>query len=231
MPKEKKTSEQKQNEKAGAKKPKSAVEKARMLEEKAKKKDAKQQEQKPEQKKEKEQEQKQAQAEDTESTCVEELEGELHEVESKRKTKDDEKPEYRCLEHRGNPMEMTPHELGVFGEALAYDYLMDRGWDVLETNWTCPAGEADLIAMTDDGILVFAEVKTRKARLHCIPELAVDKKKKKKYEKISQFYIQEKYPKRDPDSIDIRFDIIAIYAATENEGHLRHIQNAYGLDF
>ena len=61
-----------------------------------------------------------------------------------------------------NQPNMHNKRLGRLGEDVAARYLVSRGYEIIARNWTCQAGEADIIARDDD-ILVFAEVKTRKA--------------------------------------------------------------------
>ena len=51
-------------------------------------------------------------------------------------------------------------ELGKKGEDAATKFLLRRGYKIVERNWRCPAGEADIIAF-DGSTLVFVEVKTR----------------------------------------------------------------------
>ena len=53
-----------------------------------------------------------------------------------------------------------PKTLGAYGEDLACELLKRNDYIILERNWSCAAGEADIIAL-DDGCLVFVEVKTR----------------------------------------------------------------------
>lgn len=58
--------------------------------------------------------------------------------------------------------------VGVFGEQLAHDRLVEQGWRVLQRNWRsrsrdCP-GELDLVALDPDGVLVVVEVRTRRGR-------------------------------------------------------------------
>ena len=55
-----------------------------------------------------------------------------------------------------------PKTLGAYGEDLACELLKRNDYIILERNWSCAAGEADIIAL-DDGCLVFVEVKTRAA--------------------------------------------------------------------
>ncbi|KUF06232.1 YraN family protein [Leucobacter sp. G161] len=50
--------------------------------------------------------------------------------------------------------------LGARGELIAAQYLIDRGFRIVERNWRCRYGELDLI-MRDGSTLVAIEVKTR----------------------------------------------------------------------
>ncbi|MGJ7441476.1 YraN family protein [Aquipuribacter sp. MA13-6] len=56
--------------------------------------------------------------------------------------------------------------VGVYGEQLVHDRLVEEGWLVLDRNWRsadrdCP-GELDLVAVDPDGVLVVVEVRTRR---------------------------------------------------------------------
>lgn len=50
--------------------------------------------------------------------------------------------------------------LGQKGEEAAARYLEERGCRLLSRNYTCAAGEIDLIAL-DKGVIVFVEVRSR----------------------------------------------------------------------
>ncbi|MBR2521892.1 MAG: YraN family protein [Coriobacteriales bacterium] len=115
-------------------------------------------------------------------------------------------------------------ELGAKGEEAARYYLERRGCEILEQNWQCPFGEADLIAM-DDGVLVFVEVKTRSCDAHGLPEEAVDAKKRRRYEMIALAYLKES----DFDSLQVRFDVISITMMGLRKAFLRHHINAFGV--
>lgn len=128
--------------------------------------------------------------------------------------------------------ELTPQELGALGEDIAAGYLVRHGYDILERNWTCPGGEADIIALDsshdDKDTVVLLEVKTRLAlgeTSESIPELAVDFSKQRRYRQIALMYMV-----RHPEVNSIRFDVIAVNVVGEGASKLRHLFNAYCLD-
>jgi len=134
----------------------------------------------------------------------------------------------RDEEEAGTDRETTSHNrtLGIRGEDAAARYLEKMGFEILERNWTCRFGEADIIAREDDDV-VFVEVKTRYGIEKGIPEDAVDRKKRDRYEKIAASYLGEH------DYVDcyVRFDVIGILVIEEGEGRgralLRHHRSAF----
>lgn len=115
-------------------------------------------------------------------------------------------------------------ELGRRGEAAAAHYLDLRGYEILDRNWTCPAGEADIVAR-DGEYIVFCEVKTRRGVDKGFPCEAVTAKKRHKYELIAAWYL------KDYDELDIpvRFDIVDILVVASDRAMIRHIVNAFGV--
>ena len=113
-------------------------------------------------------------------------------------------------------------ELGRKGEEAAARYLMRRGYDILARNWTCFAGEADIIAKDEDW-LVFVEVKTRRNVDRGFPSEAVDAKKRERYERIALAYAQEHAQSEMP----VRFDIVSIVAIGDDKAMIRHHINAF----
>lgn len=112
--------------------------------------------------------------------------------------------------------------LGMKGEEAAARYLERRGYEILERNWMCPAGEADIIAF-DGETLTFVEVKTRGCLICGVPEEAVTPAKRKRYENIAAHYIRD-FPYTD---IPVRFDVIGLQV-NGNNALLRHHINAFG---
>lgn len=116
-------------------------------------------------------------------------------------------------------------ELGRRGEDAAARYLERKGFEILERNWTCAYGEADIIAQSED-TLVFVEVKTRSNTDKGLPEEAVDKKKRKRYEMIAASFL-ETY---DAVDIAVRFDVVAILVVGGDRALLRHHISAFTAD-
>lgn len=118
---------------------------------------------------------------------------------------------------------MHNKELGERGERAAVNYLFNKGYDILDTNWKCKVGEVDIVAMCE-GTLVFVEVKTRTNVSVGLPEDAVGPKKRKKYECIAAMYLQ------DHDYVDmgVRFDVVGILVINKKRALIRHHTNAFG---
>ena len=120
-------------------------------------------------------------------------------------------------------LNLSPKELGKVGERAAVMFLERKGWEILEMNWCCFAGEADIIAVDDD-TLCFIEVKTRSGANKGFPEEAVDAKKRDRYEKIAACYLQD----CDFNFSHVRFDIISIMVLSPMKAFLRLHTNAFG---
>ncbi len=95
--------------------------------------------------------------------------------------------------------------LGRQGEAAAREYLSRRGIRILVENFTCAAGEVDLIGR-EKGVLVFIEVKTRTSDAFGPPHLAVHRRKQRQIVRAAQWYLAEQ---RTPDAPS-RFDVLAV---------------------
>ena len=120
---------------------------------------------------------------------------------------------------------LTPHELGRRGERAARHFLERRGHEILDINWTCFAGEVDIVSLDDDD-LCFIEVKTRRGPASGFPEEAVTSRKRARYEKIAACYLKE----HDFGDVRVRFDVISIMVIGENRAFLRMHTNAFGAE-
>jgi putative endonuclease len=111
-------------------------------------------------------------------------------------------------------------KLGKFGEQIAANYLQNKGYQILETNYYTRDGEIDLICQKDK-ILIFVEVKTRTNRAFGWPEEAVTDDKVEKLANTASHYLQEK--EIDPEW---QIDIISIVINKKaKSAGLKHFQN------
>lgn len=128
----------------------------------------------------------------------------------------------RCAD-KGAKRGKRNKELGRRGEEAAARFLYRRGYDILERNWACPFGEADIIARDSDDSLVFVEVKTRSDCEKGFPSEAVNAAKRDKYEKIALAYLKG----CDICDVCVRFDVIAIVVMTADRALVRHHIGAF----
>jgi len=116
---------------------------------------------------------------------------------------------------------MAEHnETGKKGEELAVNWLKDKGFEVLETNWRFKNLEADIIAIKQD-CLIIVEVKTRQSNYFGEPETFVNKQKQKNLIKTANEYIE-----RNQLNVEVRFDIISIIVGKQKH-QINHIEDVF----
>mgnify|MGYP004715069709 CR=1 FL=1 len=127
---------------------------------------------------------------------------------------------------KGSSRQKNMHnkDLGRKGEEAAARFLVRRGYDIIERNWTCIAGEADIIALDED-TLVFVEVKTRSSAANGLPGEAITKEKRTRYEKIACLYLEHSEVSDAP----VRFDVISITLIGPDRAFVRHHIAAFGV--
>lgn len=111
-------------------------------------------------------------------------------------------------------------ELGKAGEQLAADYLISKGFAILERNWHFSHKEIDILARERDELVV-VEVKSRTAPVLELPEQAVDKQKRWFLVSAANAYV-----KRYRIGLDVRFDIINV-VFQRGIPEIEHIRNAF----
>lgn len=112
------------------------------------------------------------------------------------------------------------YELGKTGEQLAVNYLISKGYKIVERNWRFQKAEIDIIARKAE-TLIAVEVKTRSTKDFGNPQDFVNPKKIKLMVLAMNEYILHK----DLD-IELRFDIIAI-TKDESNFDIEHFKNAF----
>ena len=118
-------------------------------------------------------------------------------------------------------------DLGKRGEDAAAKFLERHGYEIIARNWTCPTGEADIIARDGDAI-VFVEVKTRSNTEKGLPEEAITLAKRKRYEKIAVAFLKG-FDLEDDDDVQVRFDVVSIVVVSLDRAFIRHHINAFGV--
>ena len=112
--------------------------------------------------------------------------------------------------------------LGAKGEALASDYLVSRGFQVIARNWHCRYGELDLI-MRDDDTIVAVEVKTRRGLGYGSPLEAITARKAARLWRL----LLEWRRTNDLRGIKLRVDAVGIVLPSDGSApdiqHLRAI--------
>lgn len=113
------------------------------------------------------------------------------------------------------------NEIGSMGERIAVDFLLEKNYQILDTNWVCGHKEVDIIAKDGDTI-VFVEVKTRKSNYLVEPEATVDA-----YKRRHLIWAANSYVNRFQYDNDVRFDIISIVIYNNDEKRIEHIEDAF----
>ena len=86
---------------------------------------------------------------------------------------------------------MVRKQIGIRGEALAVAYLENNNYKIIEQNWRCRWGEIDIIARANS-VLVFCEVKTRRAESTEVALVNITENKARKMIVAAQHYLHEK---------------------------------------
>lgn len=113
-------------------------------------------------------------------------------------------------------------ELAERGQEAAARYLYKRGYEILEQNWKCKAGEIDIIARDDERI-VFVDVKTRQANSKLeIEDDKITSAIRKRFERMALNYLTE----TEIYNVSVCYDVIAITVLESDRALIRHHINA-----
>jgi putative endonuclease len=113
--------------------------------------------------------------------------------------------------------------LGTFGEDMAKDSLEKEGYRILERNFSCKAGELDIIAMEGDTI-AFIEVKCRTGTGYGNPSEAVSYYKQNRIVKSALFFMT----KHKIFDYMCRFDVVEVLTdGTKECTTINLIKNAF----
>ena len=94
---------------------------------------------------------------------------------------------------------------GAVAERDAAQLLIAAGYQIVERNYRCKAGELDIIAR-DDGVLVFVEVRSRSDDEHGHAAEMVRRRKQRRVIRVARCYLAVAAPEFER----CRFDVVAI---------------------
>jgi putative endonuclease len=109
---------------------------------------------------------------------------------------------------------------GTEGEQAAADFLVAKGFEIVQRNYRHKRSEIDLIVKRDNW-LIFVEVKLRSSVTFGHPEEFVDLKKERKILEGAAHYLHES----NWDG-NVRYDIVAINS-NQREIEILHIEDAF----
>ena len=120
-------------------------------------------------------------------------------------------------------------ETGKLGEDLAYEYLVNNRFTIIERNFRKPWGELDIIAKENNGTLVFIEVKTMRkygnnsAIAELQPEDNLTSAKLIKLKRTASLYAGF-HPELIDDKKGWRIDLLAI-TLQDDSTDIKHFEN------
>lgn len=119
--------------------------------------------------------------------------------------------------------------VGLFGEQLVHDRLVEQGWTVLERNWRsddrdCP-GELDLVAVDPDQVLVVVEVRTRRGeRCGTALESVTPAKLRRLRRLFGVWWSQQPPRERVRHAGGARIDVVAVQLQQRGPCRLTHVR-------
>jgi len=118
---------------------------------------------------------------------------------------------------------MRRRDTGILGERLAAEFLRERGYQVLETNYRCPEGEIDIVTHCGDS-LVFVEVRTKRSKQFGTPEESITPVKKERMRLAATRYREA----HDDLPEQWRIDVVVVELSRGKLTRIELIENAVG---
>ena len=112
---------------------------------------------------------------------------------------------------------MHTRGIGAKYEEAAAEYLVEKGYTIVQRNAATPYGEVDIVAM-EGSVLVFCEVKYRSSAKHGTPLEAVDVRKQRRISRAALYFLAQR-----EEETACRFDVIGV----ERDGGVTHVENAF----
>jgi len=114
------------------------------------------------------------------------------------------------------------HALGKSAEDAAAAFLERAGLEVVARNVRFTLGEIDLVCRDRD-VVVFVEVKCRRADWGDAPSAAVSWRKQRRLTRLAQLYLKS----RGHRDARCRFDVLAVAVQGDGAHQIRHLRGAF----
>lgn len=113
--------------------------------------------------------------------------------------------------------------LGDRGEAAVAQYLREKGYTLLASQWRCRFGELDIVARDRKGVICFVEVKLRRETAIGLPREFVDSRKQARLRSAASSWLDI----HDVDSV-ARFDVAEVYTDEKDRViRVEYLENAF----
>lgn len=116
------------------------------------------------------------------------------------------------------------HQFGRASEMQAEQFLLAKGYRILDRNVRTSLGELDLVA-EDHGVVVFVEVKSRATEAFGGARLAVDHRKRVKLTKLAAQYLAQRHWSEKI----CRFDVVLVQGTPSAHARIEHLPNAFDV--
>lgn len=113
--------------------------------------------------------------------------------------------------------------LGRWGEKRCQRFLKRKGLKTLTRNFSCNAGEIDLIMVAPDRTIVFVEVRTRADETFGSAESSITSAKKARLIRTARYFLTT----HDIDNRPFRFDVVIIVLGPKGTPQIRYYKNAF----
>jgi putative endonuclease len=114
------------------------------------------------------------------------------------------------------------HDLGVAGEEVAAGWLQRAGFQILARNYRCASGEVDIVA-TEQGEVVFVEVRTRRTGALVGPAESVTWRKQQRILRAAERYLQVHALGERPWRVDVVAVEVDRAGRVQQVEHLRSV--------
>lgn len=115
-------------------------------------------------------------------------------------------------------MQKTSYQKGISAEQQAADYLMGKGWEILQSRYKTPHGEIDLIARCGSTI-IFVEVKNRPTMIDALE--SITSKARQRIAQTAALFLADYHGAWDI----ARFDVITVV-----HDQCDHLENAWMVE-